>query len=184
LQKILRELYIRPILKHIDGKTIDFGCGIGDLLRILPDGSMGLELNKHSVNYCKNIGLTVEYYNPEEDDYFFSNINKKDGFRTLVISHVLEHLIDAKYILPKLVSSAKRIGIKKIIIIVPGIRGFFSDPTHKIYIDKTFFLVNNYQKIDDYIIKFERYYPINVRIIGNMFKYQELWIIYENCVQN
>jgi 2-polyprenyl-3-methyl-5-hydroxy-6-metoxy-1,4-benzoquinol methylase len=48
LRKFLRNAYLRDIRKYCQGKTIDFGCGVGDLLLMLPSGSVGFEVNGQS----------------------------------------------------------------------------------------------------------------------------------------
>jgi len=177
LRRVLRNIYLMPILKQIDGKSIDFGCGVGVLLQKLPAGSLGLEINKYTVAYCLEKGLNVELFDPEFDNYDLKSLDESDGFKTLILSHVLEHLDEPQKIIKKLLFSAKRLGIKKIIIIVPGIKGYKSDKTHKTFIDKTFFIVNDLCEIDDYEIKIHNYFPINLESIGKYFRYHELWII-------
>ena len=41
IRKWLRLYYLRDINKYCIGKTIDFGCGVGELLKILPEDSIG-----------------------------------------------------------------------------------------------------------------------------------------------
>lgn len=179
LRKFIRNLYLKPILKQVEGKSIDFGCGIGELLQKLPEGSLGLEINKYTVAYCREKGLNVELFDPDFDNYDLKCLNESDGFTTLIISHVLEHLFEPQKIIQKLIISARRLGITKIIIIVPGIKGYESDITHRTFIDKTFFIVNDLCEFDGYKIQTAKYFPIDLYFIGKYFTYHELWVIYK-----
>ncbi len=177
-RKFIRNFYLKPILKQVVGKSIDFGCGIGELLQKLPYGSIGLEINKYTVAYCLKKGLNVVLFDPGLDNYDLKSLNEEDGFKTLILSHVLEHLDEPQKIIRKLIISAERLGIRKIIIIVPGIKGYNTDKTHKIFIDKTFFIVNDLCEIGNYKITTEKYFPIDLEFIGKFFTYHELWVIY------
>ena len=42
-----------------DGPTLDYGCGAGELLELLPAGSEGAEVNREAVEYCRSKGLRV-----------------------------------------------------------------------------------------------------------------------------
>ena len=46
---LTRKLYLSASLRMIQGRTIDFGCGVGELLQKLPVGSIGLEINKTTI---------------------------------------------------------------------------------------------------------------------------------------
>jgi hypothetical protein len=75
-RKFIRKFYLRDIKSYCIKRTIDFGCGVGELLSILPKDSMGFEINPVAVNYCNANGLTVEHYYPSEDDYTFTRLKK------------------------------------------------------------------------------------------------------------
>ena len=52
-------------LKRLNpGLTLDIGCGVGRHLVNLPRGSVGIDLNKHSVSKVKSLGCDA--YIPEE----------------------------------------------------------------------------------------------------------------------
>ena len=59
LRKLVRRAYLRSAEDLLQGATLDFGCGICELLERLPDGSVGLEYNKQTVKYCNERGLRV-----------------------------------------------------------------------------------------------------------------------------
>ncbi len=179
LRKIVRRLYLNNVSKHVVGKAIDFGCGIGELLSRLPAGSIGLEVNNATVKYCNGIGLNVLSYEPETDQYNLSDISHDSGYSTFIISHVLEHLVNPENILTKLLSSAKRIGITKFIVIVPGIKGFNMDKTHRTFINESYLNKNNLLNIDHWKVTHKEYFPINLSWFGTFFTYNELMFIYE-----
>ena len=56
-------------------------------------------------------------------------------FRSLVIAHVLEHLPDPATAIDRLLSASRRLGIRRVVVVVPGAKGFASDKTHKTFID-------------------------------------------------
>ncbi|MEO8407474.1 MAG: hypothetical protein ABI476_03505, partial [Oxalobacteraceae bacterium] len=70
LRKSIKFFYLKNILRDVVGKTIDFGCGAGQLLTGLPAGSVGLEVNPHLVDALRKAGLNAQRYDPEDDFYF------------------------------------------------------------------------------------------------------------------
>ncbi len=48
LRKIIRKIYLQEIVKKNIGKAIDFGCGVGELLEKLPEGSLGFDINSYT----------------------------------------------------------------------------------------------------------------------------------------
>jgi len=97
----------------------------------------------------------------------------------LVLSHVMEHLSDAANAMRKIFASASRIGISRIIIVVPGKIGYESDKTHRTFIDKVFLERNNLKNVSDYKLTTKSYFPISNESFGNYFVYQELKLIYD-----
>lgn len=173
---IRRRFYINNILRFVKGKTIDFGCGAGEVLKFLPTGSLGLDPNQSSIKHCLSKKLNAKFYNLSKDKYNFSTL-KNHRFQTFLMNHVLEHLIGPQKILAKIFKSAKKLGIERIIIVIPCKRGFKADETHVAYIDSNFF--KTIESYSGYAIIYKKYYPINNEIIGKIFRYQELIIVYE-----
>lgn len=172
---IRRKFYLGNILKFVKGKTIDFGCGVGEVLKFLPAGSLGLDPDKTSVKYCQSKKLNVKFYDPIKDKYNFTII-KKQKFQTLLMNHVLEHLESPKESLVKILKATGKLNITRVIIAVPCYKGFNADETHVEYINSYFF---EKIKTADYKIIHQKYYPINNKIVGNFFRYQELVVVYE-----
>ena len=141
LQKKIRKIYLQDIQKYCLGKTIDFGCGVGELLQLLPEGSIGYEINPLAVDYCKSRGLQVFLYDPENDNYKLQGL-PMDQYESFTMNHVLEHTENTIEVIKNLFTTCHRIGIKRIVFTVPGIKGFHSDKTHRTFIDMHFFKTN------------------------------------------
>lgn len=178
LRKIIRKIYLQEIVKKNIGKAIDFGCGVGELLEKLPEGSLGFDINSYTVNYCKSINLNVDYYNQDIDKYNLYAI-EQNKYQTLILSHVLEHLENPAEKLKLLFNSAQRLNILRIIIVVPCIKGFNFDKTHIQFIDKDFFFNNAFDKHPHFNLSFMKYFPFNNKLIGKFFTYNELHLIFD-----
>jgi len=128
LGKIYRNFILYPRLnKHLKGKALDIGCGIGDMLSFRPN-TIGLDVNPLNINYCKKKKL--EAYLMKNGRIPFED----QSFDSLLLDNVLEH-IDAPTLLFKEIKRVlKPDGI--LLIGVPGIRGFESDSDHKTFYDE------------------------------------------------
>ena len=72
-----------------EGPVLDLGCNQGELLEELRDKGLeacGVEFSPEAVSWCKNLGLDV--VEGSLDDFEI----QPGTFRTIVLSHVLEHL--------------------------------------------------------------------------------------------
>jgi 2-polyprenyl-3-methyl-5-hydroxy-6-metoxy-1,4-benzoquinol methylase len=113
------------------GKTLDVGCGIGRCLKDLPDGSVGIDHNEHSVGLVQAMGLTA--YTPEG---FTSAVPRGSArFDSILFGHVLEHMqVDEglnaiRTYLPWLSPQGQ------VIAFCPQERGYASDTTHLSFLD-------------------------------------------------
>lgn len=178
IRKLIRRFYLFDIRKYCKGKTIDFGSGIGELLKILPRGSVGFEVNKFAVDYCKSKGLTVELYNPEMDDYKFRMIEERK-YTTFTMNHVLEHLDNSSVVINKIFESCHKLEISMIVFTVPGFKGYKSDKTHQTFIDLNYFKNNRILENKYYHLKFYKYFPVNWKLFSRYFTHNELRLIFE-----
>lgn len=116
-------LYPR-ISRRLIGHTLDIGCGIGDMLAYRSD-TVGVDINPNTVSFCKAHG----------HDAHLMSINKlpfnDSEFDSALLDNVLEHLDDPAPLLRDIHRVLKPKG--RLIIGVPGIKGFESDIDHKIY---------------------------------------------------
>ena len=179
LRSIIRNIYLLHTSKYAKGKTIDFGCGAGELLKKLPQDSIGLEVNENTVKYCRDKGLNVICYNPRKDDYQFKSLGD-DVYKTFIISHVLEHLENPAEVLDKIFKSSYFLKIDRIIVVVPGFKGFNSHKTHHVtYVDYDYLEKNNLCNCKFYKIIKKEYFPFNFSWAGNYFTYNEMIVIYD-----
>ena len=176
LRKFVRRLYLNSAVRALGGSTLDFGCGVGELLARLPEGSKGLEYNRASVDLCKQRGLDVTWYDGYADNWQLSALPEGSRFQSMVLSHVLEHLEDPMAVLRALLHSAKSVGVDRVLIVVPGRAGYGSDATHLTYVDWDM-LRNSLETDGGCIIAWHRYFPINRLSVGNWFRYQELQVL-------
>lgn len=180
LRKFARRLYLNSAAKVLNGPTLDFGCGVGELLARLPEGSKGLEYNRASVDLCRRRGLDVTWYDGYADNWQLSALPDSSRFQSMVLSHVLEHLEEPMMVLRALLQSAKSIGVDRVLIIVPGRVGYDADATHRTYVDWE--MLKNSIDIDcGYAIAEHRYFPFDSPGMGNWFRYQELQVLLLRC---
>lgn len=182
IRKVVRKVYLNDIKKYCSGKTIDFGCGTGELLKILPEGSIGFEVNKIAVEYCRKNGLAVDLYKPEKDKYDFQMI-QKDRFQTFTMNHVLEHIEESHETIRKIFESCNRLGIKRIVFTVPGQKGFQMDKTHITFIDLKYFDNNGLLKNTYYKLIYSSYFPFNSARVGRYFRHNELRLVFDQTIK-
>src|SRR5678816_183734 len=127
-RKFIRRFYLEDILRECKGTTIDFGCGAGELLSLLPEGSVGFEINPAAVRYCNSKGLHVTLYDPETDRYSLDSLSG-NAYMTFTMNHVLEHLDRPFEIILKIFQSCDRLHVERIVFTVPGHKGFKLDKT-------------------------------------------------------
>jgi 2-polyprenyl-3-methyl-5-hydroxy-6-metoxy-1,4-benzoquinol methylase len=98
-------------------KVLDFGCGVGYFLSILEEhkiNAIGLEVDRHQVEFCKNNNLNVT-------DKNIKQLNDNQ-FDLIVMFDVLEHLVEPVKTLKELRSKLKDNG--RIIAYTPYINSF------------------------------------------------------------
>ena len=178
IRKLIKSFYLRDLMREVRGPTIDFGCGAGQILARLPPGSLGLEVNAALVETLKSNGHNVQLYNPEQDQLSFSGL-ATGHFETLVMSHVLEHFDHAADGLRQILRSCDRLGITRMIIVVPGVKGYAFDKTHRSFVNHDYLQHHNLLDCEGYRVSKIRYFPINCEAVGKYFTFHELKIIYD-----
>ncbi len=177
LRKWVRRAYLRSAARQVKGRTLDFGCGVGELLEKLPAGSKGLEYNLATVAHCKQRGLQVEAYDGFVDDWGMSAV-AGDRFESMVISHVLEHLDSPARVLNKLLAASQRLGVRRVLVIVPGQAGFKIDATHLTFVDRAMLCDAGVVAGTEFKLDAAHYFPGNVRSMGDWFPHHELQVVY------
>jgi len=178
LRRFIKGFYLKNMLRQIDGPTIDFGCGAGQLLKRLPKGSEGLEVNPFLITELQKSGLTVHRANANLED--FELLPFRDNFfRTLIIAHVLEHLPDPSAALKVLFAACQRIGVRRVVIVVPGAKGFKSDHTHKTFINHAYVTENIPSKCSGFNRSNLSYFPGPWEFIGEYYVFHEMMVVYD-----
>jgi SAM-dependent methyltransferase len=173
LRKFVRKLYLKRAAAQLQGKTLDFGCGVGELLQWLPAGSRGVEYNRATVDHCRARGLDVQFYDGTTDGWSLSMFGPGDGFRSMVVSHVLEHLDEPRDVLRRLLDTAVRLGMRDVLVIVPGRAGFRIDPTHRVLVDEA--MIRDAVTAPWRVEKAFRF-PFDWERVGDVFVYNELHV--------
>lgn len=176
-RKIIKSFYVARVLRHVKGKAVDLGCGAGQILKGLPNGSVGIETNPFLVEYLTKQGMTV--IQASSNKGFDLNGLQPHQFDTLILSHVLEHFSGADQVLIHLLRDCAALGISRVIVVVPGIAGFNSDATHKTFIDWTYLRSHKLLEIEGYKIVHRSYFPGDISFLGKVFAYHEMMFIYD-----
>jgi len=159
--------------KHCKGVALEIGCGIGRVLKHLPDGSVGIDHNKRSVDYCNSHGLSAQ----TTEEFDSSQLINNKVFDDIIFAHVLEHMniFDSTQLVRKYVKFLKHDG--RIIIITPQQMGFRSDPTHKQYLD--FSGIKKIIEDNGFHVNLNKSFPFP-RVFGKIFKYNEFFTVSTN----
>jgi SAM-dependent methyltransferase len=169
-RKKLRKLELFPAIWLTRGSTIDFGCGTGDLLDVLPKGSVGLDINPYAVDYCTAQGLDAILYDAYSDDFQLTPLRERDArFESLAMCHLLEHLPDAATLMPKLFGAARDLGVSRIVITVPGRKGYDRDETHCTFVNPAYIRTNDLERISGFRLTAEHFHPFPFEAAGNYF---------------
>src|SRR5262245_55221468 len=179
LRRMMRRPWLRAAAGFVSGPTVDLGCGVGELLVRLPEGSIGLEINRATVAHCQAEGLDVSYYDGTEDDWSLGPVRGRDtAFESLVMSHVLEHLDEPMDVLRRVLRGAEGAGIRRVLVQVPGPAGYRTDDTHRTFVDQPMLVDPGVTQGTSFALDRSSYFPGNVRRIGDWFVYHELRALY------
>lgn len=177
LRRMIRYFYLRDIARYTEGATIDMGCGSGDMLSFLPEGSVGLEVNPAAVEYGRSIGLQVFQYDPEVDGYSLESI-PPGPYQTILFTHVLEHLERPDQVLETIFRSCVKIGIQHVVLTLPCEKGFKFDPTHRTFIDEVYLRGHSLLDRQDFVPTVIKYFPFDVKCLGRIYTYHELRVVF------
>lgn len=126
--RLYHHFFLYPRLtKHLSGRVIDVGCGIGNFLAYRSH-TEGVDINEKNVEHCIQRGLQAHVIS---DGCIPFPVASFDG---ALLDNVLEHVENPA----PLLSAIKRVLKKRgtLLVGVPGRKGFSFDPDHKIYYDR------------------------------------------------
>jgi len=109
------------------GKALDVGCGVGGFLRFRKN-TIGVDVNKYNVAFCLEQGLNVKLI--DSSRYPFEDAE----FDSVILDNVLEHILRPEETLSEVNRVLKLNG--RLLVGVPGIKGYKCDSDHKIYYDE------------------------------------------------
>lgn len=178
MRRFIKGFYLRSVLSLVRGPTIDYGCGAGQLLVRLPLGSLGLEVNPHLIVAHAGAGLSVLQWQASDEGFDLQGL-PPGRFKSLVISHVLEHLPDPAAALRRLLQACSRIGVERVIAVVPGAKGYASDPTHRTFVDSRYVADQGWTQIAGYSLALQRFFPLPWEGGGKLYIYNEMQLVFD-----
>lgn len=126
---LYRRWWLYPRLcRYLTGRVLDVGCGMGDMLAFRP-ATIGVDINARTVAWCQSMGLDARLMQPDVLPF------PSNSFDGIVLDNVLEHLVDPAPLLGEI----RRVLVPsgRVVIGVPGRRGFQCDPDHKVFYDES-----------------------------------------------
>lgn len=125
---LYRRFFLYPRLcRHLKGRALDIGCGLGDMLAFRPN-TVGVDINDKTVAWCCQRGLEAYVMAPDVLPF------EDSSFDSVSLDNVLEHLTAPAALLAEIRRVLKPNG--RFLVGVPGRKGFASDPDHKIFYDE------------------------------------------------
>jgi len=114
----------------LQGRVLDYGCGIGDFLSFR-NNSSGVDINQYGVDYCKSRGLEVQLVKDGIIPHPESSVD------SVIMDNVLEHIppADVDRTIGEIMRVLRPGGT--LLIGVPGIRGYAADSDHKCFYTET-----------------------------------------------
>jgi len=85
----------------------------------------------------------------------------------MAMCHLMEHLPDVAELMPKLFESAAALGVSRIVITVPGKKGYDRDQTHRTFINPAYIREHLLQNVAGFHLKSEGFHPLPFEAAGN-----------------
>jgi SAM-dependent methyltransferase len=178
LRRAIKRFYLNNLLREVRGRAVDLGFGAGQLLRRLPPGSLGLEVNPHLVDAARREGLNAQLYDADAEQPLVGTV-PANTYSTLVMAHVLEHFTDADLLVRKILRSCASLGINRVVFVVPGAKGYDFDSTHRTFVNVAYLKERNLLACEGYAVTTRRYFPGNREWIGRHYTFHEFLFVYD-----
>lgn len=164
-----RSYFFKSLHSYLKGDVLDLGCGIGEVTNHVEDQNkyFGVDINPLCVNLMRGKGFRAEVGSAYEIPAFAASAD------VVLMSHVLEHLDDPTRALREVSRVLRPSGL--LIIIVPMIKGFHSDPTHRIFYNRD--LLRKLAKKNHYEVLSTSLFPLPFEILGNFLYFFEYRLI-------
>jgi SAM-dependent methyltransferase len=157
---LYRKFWLYPTLcRNLNGRTLDIGCGIGDFLNYRKE-TVGVDINPLLVEWCRNRGFEVSLL--DSNRLPFANAS----FESSLLDNVLEHILDPTPLLVEIRRVLKYRG--RLIVGIPGRRGYASDPDHKVFYD-TENLISILAK-ENFVVQQFFYMPFKANYLSNYIR--------------
>lgn len=179
IRRLVRSLYLRNQLRYLSGPTIDFGCGAGQLLARLPPHSVGIEANPDLVAWVAQQGHQVHRSQGDYGDFDLLDL-PAGRFRSLVVAHVLEHLEDPARALWALLQGCQRLGVTRVLMVVPGARCMPADATHRTLIDRAWLAAHPVPPELGFVVTRVRFFP-GPGWLGSLFAFHEMLVTFDRA---
>jgi hypothetical protein len=101
-----------------------------------------------------------------------------------VIAHVLEHLPDPAQALQVLLTACQRLDIDRVVVVVPGAKGYASDRTHKTFIDQQYLKTKMPQHTGGFSQSSISYFPGPWEWVGRYFVFHEMKVIFDRVSES
>ena len=125
---LYREYWLYPqLVRRLRGKSLDIGCGLGDML-VHRANTMGVDINPHTVAFCNARGAPAVVMQPDQLPFAAA------AFDSVLMDNVLEHIPQPERLLSEVHRVLRPEG--RLLVGVPGARGWASDPDHKVFYDE------------------------------------------------
>lgn len=180
LRRAIKHFYLQNMLRETRGATIDLGFGAGQLLERLPPGSIGLEVNPHLVDDAHRAGLNAVLYDSNAEEPLIGVV-PAGAYTTLVMAHVLEHFEHAADFLRRLLRSCAALGIDRVIVVVPGAKGYGFDSTHRTFVTRRYLGDHDLLSAEGYVLSKTRYFPGNQEWIGRYYVFHECMFVFDRA---
>ena len=125
---LYRKYWLYPRLsKRLLGRALDVGCGIGDML-VFRKNTVGVDINPRTVQFCIQRGVQAHLMAVNELPF------EEGEFDSVLLDNVLEHIARPQ----PLIAEVHRVLAPggRLVAGVPGLKGWHSDPDHKIKYDE------------------------------------------------